>query len=307
MDEARYRDAERTLWTSYGLAPREHRLGLAKLGCVVRLVEVGARDGPPVLFVHGTSNGASSWTALAAALPDHRCLLLDRPGCGLSTPLPRRLADLDAFRRLGDRLVPSVLDVLGLDTAAVVATSFGGYLTLRAAATRPDRIRRLVLMGWPVGASAPPRSIRIASVPAVGRAMAVAPIRERTVRMMLPRIGLRAALDSGRFSSEMLAWYVSLLRDTETLRNELAAGPTFPVAHMDDRALLPAADLRQVEAPVHLFWGEDDVFGDAAVARDFTALLPDAELELVPGAGHAPWIDEPERAAAFTRNVLSAG
>jgi pimeloyl-ACP methyl ester carboxylesterase len=304
MHAARFRAAEQALWRSCGREPREHRLGLARLGTIVRVLEAG--DGPPVLFVHGANNGGSSWASLAAALPGFRCLLLDRPGCGLSGTLPRRLADLDALGDFGRTLVPSVLDALGLDDAAVVATSYGGYLALQAASSRPDRVRQLLLMGWSVGASAPPRSIRLASIPAVGRAMAAAPTNERAVRAMLRRIGLRGALDSGRFGPEMLAWYVSLLRDTDTLRNELAAGPTFPVLRMDDRALLPASMLAGIRTPVSMLWGEDDPFGGAETARRFATLLPHATLELRPGVGHAPWIDEPEHAAAFVRAAVSA-
>jgi pimeloyl-ACP methyl ester carboxylesterase len=47
-----------------------------------------------------------------------------------------------------------------------------------------------------------------------------------------------------------------------------------------------------------------DPFGDATVARAFAALLPRSDLELLPYAGHAPWIDVPERAATFSRATL---
>ena len=161
MDETGYRYAERALWDSVGTQPVERRIDLARLGTTVSVLETG--DGPPVLFVHGVNNGASSWASLAAALPDFRCVLVDRPGCGLSDRLPQRLDDLDALAAYADLLVPDVLDALGLDAAPVVATSLGGYFALRAAATSPTRISTLVLHSWSAGASAPPRALRIAS------------------------------------------------------------------------------------------------------------------------------------------------
>ena len=43
----------------------------------------------------------------------------------------------------------------------------------------------------------------------------------------------------------------------------------------------------------------------AETAKRFVARLPHGTLELVPDAGHAPWIDEPERATTSTRAFLN--
>ena len=90
-----------------------------------------------------------------------------------------------------------------------------------------------------------------------------------------------------------------------TLRNELNAGPDFPVWKMDDRMLLPANLLASIDTPISLLWGNGDPFGSVNVARRFVTYLPDAELELMPGVGHAPWIDDPDHAAAVTRGFFS--
>jgi pimeloyl-ACP methyl ester carboxylesterase len=302
-DEARFRAAEAQLWESFGVAPHEERLALDRLGISVRVQTVGA--GPPVLFVHGAHNAGASWASLVPLLPDHRCLLLDRPGCGLSEPLPSCLADLDELARYADALVVDVLDALAIERAAVAATSYGGYFAVRAAHAQPDRVARVLLFGWSLGASRLPASLRLASLPEVGRLMTAVPQNERSVRALLRRIGLRGALDSGRFTAAMLDWYVSLLRDTGTLGNELRAVPRFPLLRMDDRMLLSADLLGEVRTPVHCLWGEDDPFGGIAAARTFVGLLPDARLELLPGAGHAVWVDDPERAAVTARSFLA--
>ena len=52
--------------------------------------------------------------------------------------------------------------------------------------------------------------------------------------------------------------------------------------------------------------GEEDPFGTAEGARRFAARLPNAELELLAGAGHAVWMDDPDHAAATVRRSLSA-
>jgi pimeloyl-ACP methyl ester carboxylesterase len=105
-------------------------------------------------------------------------------------------------------------------------------------------------------------------------------------------------------SQVMVDWYLALLRDTDTMRNELSAGPRFPLRAMDDRLLLPASLLAGIHTPVRFLWGEEDPFGGADIAQQFVELLPDAELELLPGAGHAVWIDDPDHAATTTNRFL---
>ena len=191
MDADRYRRAERSMWAAVDAAPTEVWLHLDRTGATVRLQELG--DGPPVVFVHGASNAGTSWASLATRLDGFRCLLVDRPGCGLSPPLAEHLTDMAELESFADALVVDVLDGLGLGAGCVVGTSFGGYFAMRAAAAHPERITRLVELGWPFGApvDSTPWMIRVAMQPQLGRLMTRIRPNERIVRSMLRRIGLR--------------------------------------------------------------------------------------------------------------------
>lgn len=50
-------------------------------------------------------------------------------------------------------------------------------------------------------------------------------------------------------------------------------------------------------------WGEDDAFGDEAVARRLVGRMADAELEMLSASGRLPWLDAPDglagRVAAY--------
>jgi pimeloyl-ACP methyl ester carboxylesterase len=234
--------------------------------------------------------------------------MLDRPGCGLSDPLVSGFDDVERLNAFADTLLVDLLDALGLDDAHVVATSFGGYIALRTAAAHADRIGRMVEFGWTIGAPVVrlPVIMRLGGVPIVGQLLAAVPPNERAVRAMFRHIGLRQALEAGRVSQQVLDCYLALLRDTDTMRNELRAGPRLirPLRGMDERVLLLPSLLAGIDTPVRFLWGEEDPFGGADIAREFVKHLPNAELELLPGAGHAVWIDDPDHAAATTRRFL---
>jgi pimeloyl-ACP methyl ester carboxylesterase len=307
-DLARFRAAEQRVWDEAGVTPEDHRVRL-RTGEMLRVQESGS--GAPILFVHGASNAGTSWAQLIAGLQGYRCITLDRPGCGLSEPLRNTARrDIGAFEAHASSILADVLDALELDTAHVVATSFGGYFTFRGAAAHPDRFDRIVAFGWSVGApmATTPFAMRLTALPGVGSVMARVPPTRGAVRAVLRQVGLAGALDSGRFTDVMLDWFHSVLRDTDTLRNELASTPPLisPWRGQDERILL-TSDLRaRVTRPVLFVWGADDPNGGEAIGRRFAEPFPDVTFEALPAAGHAPWIDEPERCTALTNAFLAA-
>lgn len=294
--DRRYRKVERRLWDSLGVVPDERQVRLAHLGTEVRIQIVGAPDGEPIVFLHGASTSGSSWADLVAALPTFRCYVLDRPGTGLSDLLPRPIADVPELAVVADHLLPDLLDCLGLRSASVVATSFGGYFALRGALAAPDRVRRMVMFGWTTGAplGRMPLAMRLGATPGIGTLLARLPVSDRAVRSMFRGIGLRQALDADRVSPEAIAAYAALLNHTRTLRNELAASRAFlsPIHGLDPRLVLSSGERGAIATPMLVLWGDGDSFGDASIARNFVAPFPNARLEIVPGAGHAVWMDD---------------
>jgi 2-hydroxy-6-oxonona-2,4-dienedioate hydrolase len=309
-DEASYRSVEQRLWESFGLEPTEQRVHLQNLNVTVRVQEIG--EGPAVVLIHGASVAGTSWVNLVKGLAEFRCIMLDRPGCGLSDPMPGAAgtADIDAVKRAADHLIPDLLDALELPTAHVLGTSFGGFFALRAAAAAPRRVDRVMLYSWSMGVPMDhtPLVMRVvAGIPAIGQITARLPMTRAAAKMMLRQVGLRGAIDSGTFNAEMLDWFVALMRYTPTLRNEIRATPRMirPIKGLNQAMLFTDEMLARVTTPVHCFWGEDDPNGGAATAKQFVTRLPDCTLELVPAAGHAPWIDKTELATASTRTFLN--
>lgn len=305
--EASYRRAENRYGDLVGVAPSEEWHDHPRTGTRVRVQVVG--DGPPVLFLHGVNTCGTVWAPLAARLAGFRCLLVDRPGCGLSEPLPTSITDVAAFAVFAQEFTVGLLDAMRLRTVDLVATSLGGYHAFQTAAAHPHRVTGLVQMGWSVGAPNGhlPLVMRIGGSRRLGRLMARMPMPRAAVLPMLRRIGLRQAVEAGRVPPEMVGWFHALLTRTSTMRHELDASPPLihPLHGMNDSILLPDEVLSRVRAPVQLLWGDGDPFGDAQVAEAFAARVPGSQLTVVPDAGHAVWMDDLDAVVAATSRWLA--
>src|SRR5881296_2072410 len=102
----------------------------------------------------------------------------------------------------------------------------------------------------------------------------------------------------------MLTW--RSFRDTDTMRNEIKAGPRIiKLWGMNNSVLLPMSLLATIRTPVYFLWGQEDPFGGEDIAREFVKAVPNCQLEIVPGAGHAVWLDDPVQVANTTARWLS--
>jgi pimeloyl-ACP methyl ester carboxylesterase len=232
----------------------------------------------------------------------YRCLLLDRPGTGLSETYSVRAAGLP---ELGARFVGDVLDGLELERASVVASSFGGHLALRSAAAHPERIAAMVQMAAPAlvpGATYPP-FLKMLSSRILRRIVRALPPNEKAARMVLRQLGHGASLDAGRISPALLDWNMALQAHTDTMENDGAMiGDLLP---RRDDVVLTAGLLGAVRTPTLFLWGADDTFGREDNARLVSGLVPGAELVMMSAAGHLPWLDDPAFVAAQTAAFLT--
>jgi pimeloyl-ACP methyl ester carboxylesterase len=130
------------------------------------------------------------------------------------------------------------------------------------------------------------------------------PINESTVKMMFKQVGLKRAIESGKFDDDMLAWSVAVMKHTGTLRSETDNNTFISLKGENPEFLFTDEELQRLHMPVLLLWGDEDSNGGRREAETFAAQLPNAILEIVDRAGHAPWIDEIEFCAAKTRDFL---
>jgi pimeloyl-ACP methyl ester carboxylesterase len=302
-DLTRHSEVEAALWRSLSVTPATRKVAVGRGAVGHHVREVGS--GPPVVFVHGTSVSGACYAPLVAALQDRRCLVVDRPGCGFSDRWPEPNREAAAFEAFADRWLVELLDALELDAATIVSASFGGLFAVRAVAAHPDRFVAVKHLAWSAGGPIAhvPLVMRVAPAPSISRLMTRLPVPKFVARSMLKQIGLGGALAAGKIGDEFLEWFRSIVADTDTIRNEIESlPPVMNVRHgLSEDLLLSEGLLGSIHRPVAFLWGSDDPMGGVDIAETFVAKIPGATLEVLDGAGHAPWIDDPERAAAFVR------
>jgi pimeloyl-ACP methyl ester carboxylesterase len=273
--------------------PRSRRFTV-RSGRSVHVIEAG--DGPPLLLVHGSSTSALSWLPLVDRLAGVRAIAIDRPGFGSSEPagVPR-----GRFREASIEFLDESVEALGLNEFVLAGNSMGGTWGLWYALARPERVRRLVLVGAPplLPGTRPPAPLRAAAAPVLGDLMS----RMKLSRKMIVRF--MASMGEG----DTIVRYPDLL-------DSLVAAGNDPVASSVNLAELRAAiaapfgfrrslridrdELRRLTVPTLLIWGADDPVASVAAAEAIARLLPEARLEVLPG-GHVPYLGNPERVSAL--------
>jgi pimeloyl-ACP methyl ester carboxylesterase len=236
-------------------------------------------------------------------LTGFRCLVVDRPGTGLSEFYE---VTADNIAEFGSRFVGDLLDGLGLDSAHLVVSSFGGHLALRSAASEPDRVLRMVQMAAPAagpGQTLPP-FMKLMTSGFVRKVLGVLPPSRKASENILRQIGHGVSLDQGKIADVFWDWYLALGRYTDTMKNDGEIIGRHFVPNVE-RIALSNELLGSVSTPTLYLWGKDDGFGGEDAARLTVGPMPNAELVMIPDAGHLPWLDEPEMIARDTGEFLS--
>ena len=299
----RHRDAERIVWTQYGLQPSEYFVEVGAPRVRMRVLEVGS--GPPLLFAHGTAGSGPAFASLIQELPNFRCIIFDRPGFGLSEPVRYSVG---SFGTTVADLQSQLLDALGIESADVVGHSIGGLFALRFALHHPERVRRIVLLGaGPIvdAAGVPPITRLIASP--LGAVFVRLIGRPGATRAMLRGNGHGPSLESGRIPSAWVDWRTSVSRDTDSMRHEramvraVAAGSRYR-----PRLTMTDPELSAIPHPTLMLYGMRDRVGSPSVWAHVMGAMPKGRLSIVDGAGHMVWLDEPARVAREMQQFLTA-
>jgi pimeloyl-ACP methyl ester carboxylesterase len=252
-----------------------------------------AGSGDPLLLLHGLG---LSWRAWKPVLPElertHDVVTVDLPGFGDTPPLDGAAPTIDA---LADA-VEADLDEAGLPDAHIAGNSLGGWIALELA--RRGRARTVVALA-PSGLELPPeRAYVIALNQGMrARACAAAPIAGLIASNRVSRSALLGPMRSR-------PWRVSPEDGAAEIRH-FGRSPGFQPTLRLTVATRVATGLGQIGVPARVAFGTRDVMLGPYTAPRFAAAIPGASLRPLPGCGHVPMSDDPDRVAATIAEVTA--
>lgn len=245
-----------------------------------------------MVLIHGLATTRAIWDGVIPALAQARHVVaLDVPGFGASPPAGPAF-DLEV---VAERIARSLAAQGVRGPFDLVGHSLGAGIALTLAAARPKLVRRLVLVA-PAGFTAAPRAATAIMAAGVERALALrrglAPLSEMAWgRRLLLTL---AAADGAQIAPSQARLMVRASAGATRI------GPAFAAIASADLTPL----LSGLAAPLGLIWGELDRTVSPRVAQRLTALRPDAQLELVPGAGHVVMVERPRGFVSALERLL---
>jgi pimeloyl-ACP methyl ester carboxylesterase len=271
-------------------------------GSPVNVIELGPErergDPQPLVFVHGLAGSWPNWLAqLAVFAAERRVITLDLPGFGHS-PMPTQKISISGYARLLDGL----LDQLGVDAAAVIGNSMGGFIGAELAIAFPHRVERLVLVS---AAGLSTHSVR-------GSAQALAVLRR--LERILIATGAWAASKSdavvrrARLREAALAVVVAHPERLDAaLAVEQVRGAGKPGFIQGLEAVLDyeiRERLGEIACPTLIVWGERDRLISVRDADLFAQLIPDSRKVIFEDTGHLAMLERPQRFNALLEQFL---
>ncbi len=227
-----------------------------------------------IVFSHGLFMDHTMFDAQVAALSGPwRCIRWDERGHGKTEATEDPFSYWDSGRDL-----LGLLDHLDVERAVLAGMSQGGYLSLRAALTAPDRVRALVLMDTQFG---PEDEEKAAGYHQLIDAWTGPEGPPQEVLDTVAQIILGPGWEGTPVWQER--W--------KAMPHERVRQVFTTLVSREDDVVGRAGELTMPALVVH---GEQDLAIDVAVARGVATALPDAELVVVESAGHAANLTHPE-------------
>ena len=225
--------------------------------------------GEPLFFLHSAQGFDARHEVVPLLAQRHRLIAPSHPGFGKSS-LPDWLDSVDDIAHVYLEL----LDELKLKTVQLVGCSIGGWIAAEMATKAPERFPKLVMVGAVGVKTGPVDKLDIPDIFAMP---------QDKVDELLFADPTRMKMDPSKMTDEEIGIRV---RNRETLAlitwEPWMHNPK--LKHRLQRASMPALFMR----------GEKDGLVSARYMEAYAKLLPNARTLTIPGAGHAPQIEQPK-------------
>jgi pimeloyl-ACP methyl ester carboxylesterase len=252
-------------------------------------VERFGHGGTAVILIHGFGTSSFLWRNIAPAITEagHTAYAVDLFGHGESD----RPFDADFGIAAQAEYLDAAMTALRVARGIIVGVDIGGDVALRLAATRPERVEKLVLINTPAFDEIPGRDI-------TQMQRSTAKFAFRTTRGILGAAPLIEGVLKGSVSDpdtfmpvKLIARYLAPFVGKDGVSHLLTLASSITEDDMEE------VDLRTIHVPALVIWGERDGWLDSKIADRLVNALPDGRLVRLQGVGRLVPEESPGRMA----------
>jgi pimeloyl-ACP methyl ester carboxylesterase len=238
------------------------------------------------MLIHGFPTSSFLWRNIAPAITDagHTAYAVDLFGYGESD----RPFDADFGIASQAEYLDAAMTALRVARGILVGVDIGGDIVLRLAATRPERVEKLVLINTPAFDDLPARDVTQIqrntakfAVRTTRGILGAAPIMEAVLKASV-------ADPEKHMPTKLIARYLAPFVGKEGTNHLLTLASSIDAEDMED------VEFRNIHVPALILWGEDDGFVDVKTGEKLTNALPDGRLVRMPGVGRLLPEENPE-------------
>ena len=257
----------------------------------MHVVEDGKPGAPAVLLIHGTAASAAWWDPVVPALAGAcRVIRVDLAGHGRSAS-PAGGYDIPAqARRAG-----AVLDQLGAGRVTVIGHSTGGTVATALAEQRPGKVTALALID--IGPS-----LDAFTDQGLAGLLLLAPLPGRLLWALRTEGIIRKAMRSA--FTRPVDVPGALIDDTLGMTHRAVAGTSRGSDDYLRQRSMPDR-LTALGLPVLVIFGADDQRWRSSSAAAYR-VVPGARVELLPGVGHTPMLEDPQTTGKLLLDFAAA-
>lgn len=262
-------------------------------GTWTRVLQAGPHQASEaVVFIHGNPGSAGDWSGLVGDIGvTRRAVAFDLPDFGQTVAEEGFGHTVDEYAGF----IGEALKSLGISRAILVLHDFGGPIGLTWAVGNLDHVAGVALIDTGVLADYKwHRMAKIWQTPGLGglaNAAITRPVFRRLVAAPEPRGLPRAFLDEmyDNFDRRTKAAVLDLYRDARSIGR-------------DSKLLIPP--LAEADLPALVIWGAGDSYLPPVMAERQKDAFPSAEVHVLPGSGHWPFIDDPATVTRLLNDFL---
>jgi len=259
-------------------------------------VERFGHGGTAVILIHGFGTSSFLWRNVAPAISDsgHTAYAIDLFGHGESD----RPVDADFGIAAQAEYLDAAMTALRVARGIIVGVDVGGDVALRLAATRPERVEKLVLINTPAFDEIPSRDI-------TQMQRSTAKFAFRTTRGVLGAAPLIEGVLRGSVSDpdsrmpvKLIARYLAPFAGRDGVNHLLALASSVNADDLED------VDLKTIHVPALIVWGEEDQWVDRKMADRLVNALPDGRLVRIPGVGRLVPEENPDQMSTLLLDFM---